>query len=58
MSHVKLHCSELFQQPKAIQIHLKTCHKAKICQEALGLVTPENPPTIRQAERQHTRRES
>lgn len=40
MSHVKLQCSELFQQPKAFQIHLKTCHRAKICHKALGLVNP------------------
>lgn len=43
MSHVKLHCSELLQKPKVIQIHLKTYHKAKICHTALGLVTPGKP---------------
>lgn len=43
MSHVNLHCTELFQQLKAIQIHLKICHKAKICHKPLGLVTRGKP---------------
>lgn len=36
---------ELFQQPKAVQLTSKTCHKAKIYHNALGFVTLEMLPS-------------